>query len=291
MGGENKKSDHTDPGASGSSPRGRGKRTGGSSTATPTRLIPAWAGKTARLLRASVRGPGSSPRGRGKPGALPAHCHGIGLIPAWAGKTGWSSHRWGAWSAHPRVGGENPASTLGVSMGAGSSPRGRGKPRERDACFVGLGLIPAWAGKTFAPTPKSIHGEAHPRVGGENEIARAEDVNANGSSPRGRGKPVMSTTDSAVTGLIPAWAGKTSSALRRPRPSPAHPRVGGENVAVRADSRWSSGSSPRGRGKRLGGRFRVLAGGLIPAWAGKTTRGFLPPRNTPAHPRVGGENR
>ena len=44
--GENKRSDHTDPGSSGSSPLTRGKRRGGAPTRRPPRLIPAHAGKT-----------------------------------------------------------------------------------------------------------------------------------------------------------------------------------------------------------------------------------------------------
>ena len=51
-----------------------------------------------------------------------------------------------------------------------------------------------------------------------------------------------------------------------------------------------SGSSPRGRGKRRGGRAGRLGERLIPAWAGKTkgeARALLRDR---AHPRVGGEN-
>ena len=51
------------------------------------------------------------------------------------------------------------------------------------------------------------------------------------------------------------------------------------------------GSSPRGRGKRLGGRFRVLAGGLIPARAGKTHHKNLDFFLPWAHPRAGGENK
>ena len=50
------------------------------------------------------------------------------------------------------------------------------------------------------------------------------------------------------------------------------------------------GSSPRGRGKRrllIGHRERL---GLIPAWAGKTSRPSRHPRYRRAHPRVGGEN-
>ena len=49
-------------------------------------------------------------------------------------------------------------------------------------------LIPAHAGKTDRTSRATASARAHPRSRGENEIARAEDVNANGSSPLTRGK-------------------------------------------------------------------------------------------------------
>ena len=113
--------------AKGSSPRGRGKLRPGLLGLTPTRLIPAWAGKTASCAAGAsppaahprVGGEnsagvqpcemswGSSPRGRGKPKAPIPFRLGARLIPAWAGKTiSLFVLRLVTW-AHPRVGGEN----------------------------------------------------------------------------------------------------------------------------------------------------------------------------------------
>ena len=91
----------------GSSPRGRGKRPAQPVRGRQRRLIPAWAGKTARpdnasgvpaahprvggencvawTRRRSTRG--SSPRGRGKRLVGLRRQHAPRLIPAWAGKT------------------------------------------------------------------------------------------------------------------------------------------------------------------------------------------------------------
>ena len=52
----------------------------------------------------------------------------------------------------------------------------------------------------------------------------------------------------------------------------------------------AAGSSPRGRGKPPAVRPGCAAGGLIPAWAGKTSRSCPVAREPWAHPRVGGEN-
>ena len=52
---------------------------------------------------------------------------------------------------------------------------------------------------------------------------------ADGSSPRGRGKPDRHVIDARMHGLIPAWAGKTLPVNAAFCLRAAHPRVGGEN--------------------------------------------------------------
>ena len=93
---------------------------------------------------------------------------------------------------------------------AGSSPLTRGKRGGVEVHAFFLRLIPAHAGKTLASALGVSVIEAHPRSRGENEIARAEDVNANGSSPLTRGKPWGGAAVTIDTGLIPAHAGKTA---------------------------------------------------------------------------------
>ena len=152
----------------GSSPRGRGKHTSLLGELGRRRLIPAWAGKTpSSPLKGTVNeahprvggenphlvsvvhmDEGSSPRGRGKLDRDVREGVGCGLIPAWAGKTQIKTIIGAAKTAHPRVGGENLCDGLEVVGVAGSSPRGRGKPRSRRRRIRG--------------------GMAHPRVGGEN---------------------------------------------------------------------------------------------------------------------------
>ena len=70
-------------------------------------------------------------------------------------------------------------------------------------------LIPAWAGKTNQVIGRYGTVWAHPRVGGENQHPRINGDKAQGSSPRGRGKPERSSIPRIPRGLIPAWAGKT----------------------------------------------------------------------------------
>ena len=132
----------------GSSPRGRGKLAGWPGAGERPRLIPARAGKTTTLKRASPactahpraggenlaegavqRAPlGSSPRGRGKRLTASSRCISTGLIPARAGKTKTARKLPDSWGAHPRAGGENVRVRRSILSSQGSSPRGGGKP-------------------------------------------------------------------------------------------------------------------------------------------------------------------
>ena len=172
---------------------------------------------------------GSSPRGRGKPRIRRRGRRGGRLIPAWAGKTSSAAQSATPTTAHPRVGGENVASSPFAALVSGSSPRGRGK-RGREFGVAALrGLIPAWAGKTGPRGDKHGGKRAHPRVGGENDAAGGEPGGGAGSSPRGRGKLVARFYTQLTRRLIPAWAGKTEFFACVLHLLPAHPRVGGEN--------------------------------------------------------------
>ena len=153
---------------------------------------------------------GSSPRGRGKRVRRLGGRGNRGLIPAWAGKTARRGEAFGDRRAHPRVGGENPSSSACTATGPGSSPRGRGKRLSCADDRLDLGLIPAWAGKTARAVATPSWRRAHPRVGGENRRAVNTSSSADGSSPRGRGKPRSRPGVNMSARLIPAWAGKTS---------------------------------------------------------------------------------
>ena len=194
---------------------------------------------------------GSSPRGRGKHEEDRIRGHGRRLIPAWAGKTLRGLRRAGYPAAHPRVGGENRAAAEEAVRAVGSSPRGRGKPADLGVLAQRDGLIPAWAGKTSSPRPRTSAEQAHPRVGGENTPRRSAPTRPRGSSPRGRGKRSELVGRTPVPGLIPAWAGKTYAIVGLSPVMRAHPRVGGENFKLQAALNRETGSSPRGRGKHF----------------------------------------
>ena len=174
-------------------------------------------------------------------------------------------------SAHPRAGGENIQTAWeGIKTG-GSSPRGRGKPRQGRCRSHGVGLIPARAGKTPGAEHRAAGAPAHPRAGGENVNTRMCLVSSSGSSPRGRGKRRLRGRRAQRHRLIPARAGKTWCSTGGLSGWWAHPRAGGENAGPGCVGVTGGGSSPRGRGKRHHGANRHCVCRLIPARAGKTT--------------------
>ena len=213
-----------------------------------------------------------------------------GLIPACAGKTTGVMPKAVASWAHPRVCGENFIQGIEKLLGAGSSPRVRGKLYTFRMSTTNLGLIPACAGKTgFLPRAPG-RWPAHPRVCGENVALDQEPALITGSSPRVRGKPLIPFHAASAPGLIPACAGKTFVRVFARGPLGAHPRVCGENCARPVVAETPMGSSPRVRGK-LGGSLTLRRlPRLIPACAGKTLGRRRADGRERAHPRVCGEN-
>ena len=152
------------------------------------------------------------------------------------------------------------------------------------------GLIPACAGKTEPGQLRGPFSRAHPRVCGENFNLFSNSTHNDGSSPRVRGKPHLAHPTGSRLGLIPACAGKTRYRLPRRQLDEAHPRVCGENARVSRRDRAHRGSSPRVRGKPLEAYQRFYSLRLIPACAGKTSGSEGHLTDSPAHPRVCGEN-
>ena len=222
-------------------------------------------------LPAALRG--SSPLTRGKHPVRDQEPERVGLIPAHAGKTpAWRAHRrpTGGSSpltrgkrprrpqstaierAHPRSRGENSRCASASRTSLGSSPLTRGKPV---CCLLRLfayGLIPAHAGKTANGHPFCALARAHPRSRGENTPWLSHAWTQPGSSPLTRGKQSWLGVLFDGVGLIPAHAGKTTTASRSARAAGAHPRSRGENVVDRKPQMSITGSSPLTRGKLAG---------------------------------------
>ena len=172
----------------------------------------------------------------------------------------------------------------------GSSPLTRGKHRDSSARNRRAGLIPAHAGKTMHRMRSGSLCRAHPRSRGENAFQAAKNVATRGSSPLTRGKQRRASYAVRRPRLIPAHAGKTASSCQAHVDSAAHPRSRGENVEGLREECVHDGSSPLTRGKPWFTFADVMSARLIPAHAGKTTRGRSSRGVGRAHPRSRGEN-
>ena len=172
----------------------------------------------------------------------------------------------------------------------GSSPLTRGKRREALPQRLNHGLIPAHAGKTSALTGATESWGAHPRSRGENPKTPRENTPRNGSSPLTRGKRLLLVCVRLHIGLIPAHAGKTSSASSARVDSRAHPRSRGENYRDGNHLQLPEGSSPLTRGKPPRSDQDQSPRRLIPAHAGKTRVDNVFAYVQGAHPRSRGEN-
>ena len=132
----------------------------------------------------------------------------------------------------------------------------------------------------------------HPRVCGEHLSLNPDQIDALGSSPRMRGARRRGRGGALRSGIIPAYAGSTSPAPRRARPSARdHPRVCGEHGSAPSPMYRRMGPSPRMRGARVHEVRGGLADGIIPAYAGSTPACRAGGRWCRDHPRVCGEHR
>ena len=166
----------------------------------------------------------------------------------------------------------------------------RGTRHRRRRAGGNTGIIPAYAGNTLQSLHDSFQRRDHPRVCGEHAIRNHIKNGEQGSSPRMRGTHEIAVGDCLVLGIIPAYAGNTLM-LTRCRPcSKDHPRVCGEHKYTFAREGLTMGSSPRMRGTHPSQHRPVRQSGIIPAYAGNTSRKLTRYSMFRDHPRVCGEH-
>ena len=152
---------------------------------------------------------------------------------------------------HPRVCGEHSRVMKSRSNCGGSSPRMRGTPIACRILSAPAGIIPAYAGNTARyRNLRKLYWD-HPRVCGEHRQHGLHGRHQSGSSPRMRGTHAISTffaspegssprmrgthgeqvVGDGEFGIIPAYAGNTTSQIRLTRSHGDHPRVCGEHFS------------------------------------------------------------
>ena len=191
---------------------------------------------------------------------------------------------------HPRIRGEHPRPRRTQPPRRGSSPHTRGAPRARpDAGPCGR-IIPAYAGSTAAVEAVSVRDPDHPRIRGEHAVFVGGLSMGVGSSPHTRGAPRTRRRSREPPGIIPAYAGSTTSATSPRSSAPDHPRIRGEHGLGGGGGLLDLGSSPHTRGAHRGRRRRAALVGIIPAYAGSTIRAKAYDPNRRDHPRIRGEH-
>ena len=191
---------------------------------------------------------------------------------------------------HPRVCGEHTTVQPFSYRDTGSSPRMRGTPVRSRAEPRTTGIIPAYAGNTCREYWFAVRRRDHPRVCGEHCRKCGFSDCCVGSSPRMRGTRSCPGLRCRCLGIIPAYAGNTTSRATCRRSARDHPRVCGEHPDNALLSESMSGSSPRMRGTLCRHRNACFLIGIIPAYAGNTLQrhGMLAAYRD--HPRVCGEH-
>ena len=132
------------------------------------------------------------------------------IIPAYAGNTAANGSPFWSRRDHPRVCGEHVVDEEPWPDVPGSSPRMRGtRPRRQNHVGRG-GIIPAYAGNTFAIGSRWRRHRDHPRVCGEHFMLAVGVGDSCGSSPRMRGTRRLHRLLRGRPGIIPAYAGNTN---------------------------------------------------------------------------------
>ena len=171
---------------------------------------------------------GSPPHMRGKVTGLFFYQVPVGITPAYAGKSKNTCTSVVFDQDHPRVCGEKfglPSHTFRFS---GSPPRMRGKVLPDRGRVLGVGITPAYAGKSFPTSMFRSVGRDHPRICGEKIVVSRTWCSRSGSPPRMWGKVSSIRDDLARVGITPAYAGKSSSPRLIALLIWDHPRICGE---------------------------------------------------------------
>ena len=112
------------------------------------------------------------------------------------------------------------------------------------------GIIPAYAGNTRSAKTRRGNLRDHPRICGEHKFSNDDARNTWGSSPHMRGTLVERRHFVFSVGIIPAYAGNTSSSDSARRSAGDHPRICGEHPPRNLRHTFGTGSSPHMRGTR-----------------------------------------
>ena len=175
-----------------------------------------------------------------------------GITPAYAGKRKARTRTLHRSKDHPRVCGEKLVLLICSCHALGSPPHMRGKVLGTGKGCDGVGITPAYAGKSF---------RAYAMIWQEW-----------GSPPHMRGKGKVLDARQRTGGITPAYAGKRCSKACRCSDLWDHPRICGEKSHRRFSRCIPVGSPPHMRGKGTLSADLISFSGITPAYAGKRVK-------------------
>ena len=186
---------------------------------------------------------------RGKEDVILDEYGNVRITPAYAGKRRLLAGCTGLGEDHPRICGEKPWPAMPPDVGQGSPPHMRGKVLVGPA-VPRLGRItPAYAGKRLRDSLKLFQKRDHPRICGEKKGDLPAALRIWGSPPHMRGKAASFSALNSLTGITPAYAGKSYSVIHCLKLFKDHPRICGEKILEGAGWTLGVGSPPHMRGK------------------------------------------
>ena len=171
----------------------------------------------------------------------------------------------------------------------GSPPRVRGKEGSYPSTVLRKGITPARAGKSCSRPSRPTRARDHPRACGEKKQQAAQQVAAQGSPPRVRGKGIHGIRIERPPGITPARAGKSGHRVGFLTAFGDHPRACGEKCNNEKAAPERQGSPPRVRGKETRQNAVQTRPGITPARAGKRAASFAHSGKCRDHPRACGE--
>ena len=214
----------------------------------------------------------------------------VRIIPAYAGSTPSQRPQVLDQGDHPRIRGEHSIVVTTHRFPRGSSPHTRGALEAGAQVYGWQRIIPAYAGSTFDVPSSGGRARDHPRIRGEHWQSHKKSPQSAGSSPHTRGAPLPRQGNEIDRGIIPAYAGSTSSRQPVRGSGRDHPRIRGEHVESGPSRLFPVGSSPHTRGARAYNRPPRVIPGIIPAYAGSTSVGRGTGTGLRDHPRIRGEH-
>ena len=174
------------------------------------------------------------------------------ITPAYAGKSSELKESASIRRDHPRICGEKYLEYGRRYKSTGSPPHMRGKEEPGVPHRRGLGITPAYAGKSLVQ--RFLVGDIgdHPRICGEKKKITINAPEVEGSPPHMRGKVQRFQRHDQRRGITPAYAGKSNTSTMMWCSHWDHPRICGEKYRTECHQRLCEGITPAYAGKRFG---------------------------------------